>query len=89
MTKKKGKDARSAGAVNAARRAGETVETRPEAYQCLVSDDCVGDLCGSRVICRTLSSSTQATIEIDSLLDIDFSLSLSKARFEGVEHDIR
>ena len=28
MTKKKGKDARSAGAVNAARRAGETVETK-------------------------------------------------------------
>ena len=83
MTKKKGKDVWSAGAVNATRRAGETVETRPEAYQCQVSDDCVGNLCGSRVICRTLSSSTQATIEIDSLLDsIDFSLSLSKARFE-------
>ena len=83
MTKKKGKDARSAGAVNATRRAGETVETKPEAYQCQVSDDCVGNLCGSRVICRTLSSSTQATIKIDSLLDsIDFSLSLSKARFE-------
>ena len=30
MTKKKGKDARRAGAVNAARRAGETVETKPE-----------------------------------------------------------
>ena len=30
MTKKKGKDARSAGAVNAARRAGETVETKTE-----------------------------------------------------------
>ena len=61
----------------------KTVETRPEAYQCQVSDDCVGNLCGSRVICLTLSSSTQATIEIHSLLDsIDFSLSLSKARFE-------
>ena len=30
MTKKKGKDARSAGAVNTARRAGETVETKQE-----------------------------------------------------------
>ena len=30
MTKKKGKDARRAGAVNAARRAGETVETKTE-----------------------------------------------------------
>ena len=32
MTKKKGKDARIAGAVKAARRAGETVETKQEAY---------------------------------------------------------
>merc|ERR1711871_1587865 len=32
---------------------------------------------------RTLSSSTQATIEIDSLFDgIDYSCSLSRARFE-------
>merc|ERR1712136_436079 len=37
---------------------------------------------------RTLSSSTQATIEIDSLFDgIDFSLSLSKARFEELNMD--
>ena len=37
---------------------------------------------------RTLSSSTQATIEIDSLFDgIDFSLSLSKARFEEFNMD--
>ena len=84
MTKKTGKDARSAVAVNTARRADETAhETRSEAHQCQVSDDCVGNLCGSRVICRTLSSSMQAIIEIDSLLDsIDFSLSWSKARFE-------
>ena len=38
---------------------------------------------------RTLSSSTQATIEIDSLFDgIDFSLSFSQARFEEVEHGL-
>merc|ERR1711916_111422 len=37
---------------------------------------------------RTLSSSTQATIEIDSLFDgIDFSLSLPKARFEELNMD--
>ena len=35
MTKKKGKEARSAGAVNAARRAGETVETKTDA-SCLL-----------------------------------------------------
>ena len=76
MTKKKGKDTRSDGAVNATRRARETVETRPEAYQCQDSDDCVRNLCGSRVICRTLSSSTQVNIEIDSLLvSIDSSFS--------------
>ena len=45
MTKKKmGKVARSVGAVNAIWRAGETVETRPEAYQCQV-----GNLCGSSI----------------------------------------
>ena len=89
MMKKKGKDARSASAMNATRRAGETVETSPEAYQCQVSDDCVGNLCGSRVICRTLSPSTQTTIEIDSLLDsIDFSL-VVESTVRGVEHDIR
>ena len=74
--------------MNAARRAGETVETRPEAYQCKVSDDCVGNLYGSRVICRTLFSSTQATIEIDSFLDsIDFSL-VVESTVRGVD-DIR
>merc|ERR1712063_64996 len=37
---------------------------------------------------RTLSSSTQATIEIDSLFDgIDFSCSLSRARFEELNMD--
>ena len=37
---------------------------------------------------RTLSSSTQATVEIDSLFDgIDFSLSLSKAKFEKLNMD--
>merc|ERR1711865_287541 len=37
---------------------------------------------------RTLSSSTQATIEIDSLCDgIDFSCSLSRARFEELNMD--
>merc|ERR1719468_933716 len=37
---------------------------------------------------RTLSSSTQATIEIDSLFDgIDFSCSLSRARFEELNLD--
>merc|ERR1712078_275894 len=37
---------------------------------------------------RTLSSSTQATIEIDSLYDgIDFSCSLSRARFEELNMD--
>merc|ERR1712205_70962 len=37
---------------------------------------------------RTLSSSTQATIEIDSLFDgVDYSFSLSRARFEGVNMD--
>merc|ERR1711912_76346 len=37
---------------------------------------------------RTLSSSTQATIEIDSLFDgIDFSCSLSRARFEDLNMD--
>ena len=64
MTKKKGMDARIASAVKAARRAGETVETKREAYR------------GSRVICHSLSSSTQTTIEIDSLRDsIDSSFS--------------
>ena len=53
MTKKKGKDAKSAGAVNAARRAGETFETKQEAYR------------GSRVICHNLSSTPQTIIEID------------------------
>merc|ERR1712061_541924 len=37
---------------------------------------------------RTLSSSTQATIEIDSLFDgIDYSCSLSRARFEELNMD--
>merc|ERR1712109_389667 len=37
---------------------------------------------------RTLSSSTQATIEIDSLFEgIDFSCSLSRARFEELNMD--
>merc|ERR1711953_51232 len=37
---------------------------------------------------RTLSSSTQATIEIDSLFDgIDFSCTLSRARFEELNMD--
>merc|ERR1711964_723615 len=37
---------------------------------------------------RTLSASTQATIEIDSLFDgIDFSCSLSRARFEELNMD--
>merc|ERR1711943_156434 len=37
---------------------------------------------------RTLSSSTQATIEIDSLFDgCDFSCSLSRARFEELNMD--
>merc|ERR1719159_2036658 len=37
---------------------------------------------------RTLSSNTQATIEIDSLFDgIDFSCSLSRARFEELNMD--
>jgi len=37
---------------------------------------------------RTLSSSTQATIEIDSLFEgIDFSLTLSRARFEEMNMD--
>jgi len=37
---------------------------------------------------RTLSSSTQATIEIDSLMDgIDFSCTLSRARFEELNMD--
>ena len=49
-------------------------------------------LCCLRTQCerakRTLSSSTQATFEIDSLLDgIDFSCSLSRARFEVLNMD--
>merc|ERR1712005_100264 len=37
---------------------------------------------------RTLSSSTQATIEIDSLFDgIDFSCTLSRAKFEELNMD--
>ena len=37
---------------------------------------------------RTLSSSTQATIEVDSLMDgIDYSCSLSRARFEELNMD--
>merc|ERR1719468_461457 len=37
---------------------------------------------------RTLSASTQATIEIDSLFDgIDYSCSLSRARFEVLNMD--
>ena len=36
---------------------------------------------------RTLSSSTQATIEIDALLDgADFPLAFSEAWFKGAEH---
>ena len=39
---------------------------------------------------RTLSSSTQATIEIDSLFDgIDYNCSLSRARFEELCIDLR
>jgi len=38
---------------------------------------------------RTLSSSTQATIEIDSLFDgCDYSCSLSRARFEELNNDL-
>ena len=39
---------------------------------------------------RTLSSSTQATIEIDSLFDgIDYNCNLSRARFEELCIDFR
>ena len=39
---------------------------------------------------RTLSSSTQATIEIDSLFDgIDYNCNLSRARFEELCIDLR
>eukprot|EP00913_Durusdinium_trenchii_P030273 g28362.t1 len=38
---------------------------------------------------KTLSSSTQATIEVDSLLDgIDFSCTISRAKFEADEDDV-
>ena len=71
MTKKKSKDARRAGAVNAAQQAGETFETKQEAYR------------GSRVICHSLSSSTQANIEIDSLL-VSIDSSFSRCRKHGL-----
>ncbi|CAE8703400.1 unnamed protein product, partial [Polarella glacialis] len=38
---------------------------------------------------RTLSSSTQATIEVDSLLDgVDFSCSITRAKFEELNQDL-
>merc|ERR1711953_588357 len=46
------------------------------------------DMSGNQRAKRTLSSSTQATIEIDSLFEgIDFSCSLSRARFEELNMD--
>ena len=39
--------------------------------------------------CRTLSSSTQASIEIDSLFEgIDFYTSITRARFEELNMDL-
>jgi hypothetical protein len=45
--------------------------------------------CLSQTPCRTLSSSTQASIEIDSLFEgIDFYTSITRARFEELNMDL-
>ena len=76
MTKKKGKDASRAGAVDAARRAGETVETKPETA-CLLprkrtlrSTPFLSSLIPLSLVVETTVRGVEHDIRVTQLLDV-------------------